>query len=381
MILTGADQIERYQNFLSGRVALAANLTARTQDGTATADVLRSICDLSILLAPEHGIRGTRAAGELFSDGADPVTGLPEVSMYAGDDKRVPKDIWQKVDTVVYDIQDVGCRYYTYISTLKHLIEDCAAQHKRLVVLDRPNPLGNRVQGWGNTPETRSFVGCWDIPVRYGLTCGEFALLYAREAKIDCDLHVLPCRNLTSTMTFRDWHRDWIAPSPNIPNFETALIYPGTCLIEGTNLSEGRGTDAPFFTIGAPFVNGDALTREFMKLHLPGVTAQPIRFTPAASKHAGVNCGGIRLHITEEGKLDPLAVGVHLLCTFKELYPDDLQLTDGEGMPFLSRLAGHREFEKDTWDAARLLAKAEADAAAFRERRQRAALYEGGNEC
>lgn len=373
MLRYGVDRASEFARLFTGRTALITSPTGRDSLGRSTSEVLRGICDLRLLLAPEHGIRGNRAAGEEFGAETDEETGLPVLSLYSGSSKRLPEEAFSLADTIVYDIQDVGCRFYTFISTLKLLIEDCAIHEKRLIVLDRPNPLGDRVEGSLLLPEMASFVGCHDIPVVYGLTCGEFARMAAAECHWDCDLHIIPCEGWTRNMTFPAWEKDWIKPSPNIPDYQTALIYPGTCLIEGTNLSEGRGTSAPFATIGAPFVDGELLCR---RLNIPGLQIEPVRFTPTTSKFAGTECNGIRLRITDEAAFHPTEFGLRLLHLLMTLYPNDLTLTPGEGLPFLSQLAGHREFEKPDWSPEDLIAAARKDCEAFRERKKKFQLYD-----
>lgn len=378
MLLFGADRISEFRHLFLGRVALLTAPTGRTRDNQSTIYVLKDQCDLRLLLAPEHGVRGDKPAGALFQDEIDPASGLCVRSLYTGNSKRLSPDTLNLFDTLVYDIADVGCRYYTFISTLRYCMEDCAAAGKRLVVLDRPNPLGDRVEGGLMTTDCISFVGIHTIPVCYGLTCGEVARMMNDELDIGCDLQVLPCGGLTRNMTFRDWDHYWIMPSPNIPRFETALLYPGTCLIEGTNLSEGRGTADPFAIIGAPYVDAELLTREFNALGCPGVTATPIYFTPTTSKHTGSLCGGIHLHIVEEDVLEPVAMGVKLLDLVRRLYPEDFRLIlpNGEwAIPFLSLLAGHREFENDTWDIASLLNRYRREQEAFLSRKAAYELY------
>lgn len=380
MILFGVDRISEFEDWLSGRVALLTTPTGRTADNRSTIDVLKEKCDLQLLLAPEHGVRGDKPAGAVFADEIDAPSGLPVCSLYTGGSKRLSAELLSKFDTLVYDVADVGCRYYTFISTLLYCIEDCAAAGKRLIVLDRPNPLGNRVEGGVLQSQTASFVGIYEIPVCYGLTCGELAVMMNEQLHLGCDLQVVPCRGLHREMTFRDWHRPWILPSPNIPRYETALLYPGTCLFEGTNCSEGRGTADPFAIIGAPFVDAEALTREFDKRALAGVAATPIYFTPTTSKHRGMICGGIHLHIMDEAALEPVKIGITLLDLMRRMYPEDFRflppIREG-GKPFISLLAGHRDFETSDWDADAILARYEQESETFRKQSKKFHIYGG----
>ena len=283
MVLFGVDRVAEFSHLLSGRVALLTGPSGRTSGNEPTIDVLKRCCDLRLLLAPEHGVRGDKAAGALFADETDPESGLTVRSLYTKTSKRLSAETLALFDTLVYDIADVGCRYYTFLSTLRYCIEDCAAAGKRLVVLDRPNPLGDRVEGGLLRPETASFVGGYEMPVCYGLTCGELAEMMNAELGCGCDLQIVPCANLTRACTFRDWGHYWVTPSLGIPRFETALLYPGTCLIEGTNLSEGRGTSDPFAILGAPFIRAEGFSRAFNALGCPGVEATPMYFVPTTS--------------------------------------------------------------------------------------------------
>ena len=378
MVQFGADRTAEFAHFFTGRVALLTGPSGRTRSNQSTIQVLKDRCDLQLLLAPEHGVRGDKAAGAFFADEIDPESGLPVCSLYTKESKRLSSQLLERFDTLVYDIADVGCRYYTFISTLYGCITDCAAAGKRLVVLDRPNPLGDRVEGGLLQEEVSSFVGCYPIPVCYGLTCGELARMMNAEQHLGCDLKIVPCANLTREMTFRDWNHYWVMPSLGIPRFETALLYPGTCLIEGTCLSEGRGTADPFAIIGAPFIEADRFSRSMNHLNLPGVVTTPVYFTPTTSKHQGQLCGGIHLHITDEKQLRPVELGVRLLDLLRKCYPDDFRLLppfrEG-GKPFLSLLAGHRAFEDPQWDAEEILNRYARECEDFRLRKSPYELY------
>ena len=379
MVLYGADRAQEYRNVFEGQVALLTGPSGRTSDNRPTIDVLKECCNLQLLLAPEHGVRGDKAAGALFEDEIDRESGLTVRSLYTKTSKRLSQETLSLFDMLVYDMADVGCRYYTFLTTLRYCIEDCAAAGKRLVVLDRPNPLGDRVEGGLLQPEVMSFVGGYQMPVCYGLTCGELAVMMNEELNCGCDLQVVPCGGLTRQMTFRDWGHCWVMPSVGIPRFETALLYPGTCLIEGTNLSEGRGTADPFGILGAPFIQAEEFARRFRAMKLPGVEATPVYFTPTASKHQGVLCGGIQLHIMDEKALRPVELGVRLLDLLRRIYPNDfafLPPVRQDGKIFLSLLAGHRDFENPDWDADDILARYEAESQAFQARKMRYERYE-----
>ena len=378
MVKFGIDRVGEYHHLLEGRVALITAPSGRTADNRSSIDRLKEVCDLRLLLAPEHGVRGDKGAGELFEDCIDQPSGLPMMSLYRKGSKGLSSQALELFDTLVYDIQDVGCRYYTFISTLKNAMEACARVNKRLVVLDRGNPLGGRVEGTTLLPDCRSFVGCWEMPQRYGLTCGEFAQMVNAEDNIGCDLYVVPCEGLTRSMTFPDWGRLWVMPSLAMPRYETALLYPGTCLFEGTNWSEGRGTADPFAIIGASGVDADRLSDAFNGLKLEGVVSTPVYFVPSASKHKGETCGGAHLHITDEKTLRPVELGYRLLDLARTLFPETFEIlppySEG-GKPFISLLAGNRELECDSWSVEEMLQRQEQDCAAFREKTEKYRLY------
>ena len=378
MVTFGADRVAEYTHLFTGRTALLTGPSGRTSGNEPTIDALNRCCDLRLLLAPEHGIRGDKAAGALFTDEVDKESGLPVRSLYTKTSKRLSAKTLALFDTLVYDIADVGCRYYTFLTSLRYCIEDCAAAGKRLVVLDRPNPLGDRLEGGVLRQETASFLGGYPMPVCYGLTCGELAVMMNQELGCGCDLHIVPCGGLTRGMTFRDWGHYWVMPSLNIPRFETALLYPGTCLIEGTNLSEGRGTADPFAVIGAPFVQAEAFSRAFSTLGCPGVVSTPVYFSPTTSKHEGTLCDGIHLHIIDETLLQPVSLGVKLLDLLRRMYPEDFRFLPpvrADGKPFISLLAGHRDFERPGWDAEALLDRYSQENEAFRQRKVPYELY------
>ena len=378
MVKFGIDRVGEYRHLLEGRVALITAPSGRTADNRSSIDRLKEVCDLRLLLAPEHGVRGDKGAGELFEDCIDQPSGLPMMSLYRKGSKGLSSQALELFDTLVYDIQDVGCRYYTFISTLKNAMEDCARANKRLVVLDRGNPLGGRVEGTTLLPDCRSIVGCWEMPQRYGLTCGEFAQMVNAEDNIGCDLYVVPCEGLTRSMTFPRWGRLWVMPSLAMPRYETALLYPGTCLFEGTNWSEGRGTADPFAIIGSPGVDADWLSDAFNGLKLEGVVSTPVYFVPSASKHKGDTCGGVHLHITDEKALRPVELGYRLLDLARTLFPETFEIlppySEG-GKPFISLLAGNRKLECGSWSVEEMLQRQERDCAAFREKAEKYRLY------
>ncbi len=382
MATYGVDHIAEYAGLLKdGRVALLTSITGRSSGNEATIDILRRMCNLTALLGPEHGVRGDQAAGALTGDYTDPATGLPVFSLYSPEGKRLRRHMLDAFDILVYDIQDVGLRFYTFVSTLCNMVEDCAAAGKRLVVLDRPDPLGGRVVEGGVLEDAyRSFVGCRPVPVRYGLTAGEFARMVNEKEKLGCDLHVVPCGGWRGG-PFPGWGQPvWQMPSLGLPTFEGTALYAGTCLFEGTALSEGRGTAAPFRIIGGPGIDGERMAREFAALGLPGAAATPVYFVPSTSKHQGTACGGLMLHVTDFEALRPVALGVTLLDLFQRLYPEQsgfLPPVEPGRRPFISLLTGCGEFVPG-WDREAVLARWERESRAFAEEKAAYHLYERG---
>ena len=321
-------QTNEYDELLTDkRLALITNPTGVDSNFNSAIDLLNEKFNLTALFSPEHGVRGDAAAGALIDSYVDPITGIPVYSLYRKDSQSLTEDMLDTFDVLIYDLQDLGARYYTYPYSLLNVMEDCAKANKTVVVLDRPNPLGG-LEVEGNILETefKSFVGGYEMANRYALTIGEFALM-ANDAKdINVDLHIVKMDGWERDMLWPDTGLHWVSPSPNIPTFETALLYPGTCLIEGTNLSEGRGTALPFKQVGASFITDpEALVRELNKLDIPGVKFRPTHFTPSMSKEEGKLCGGVEYYVLDYHEFKPLRAGLQVLYKIKELYPDDFE--------------------------------------------------------
>lgn len=274
------------------------------------------------LFAPEHGIDGRAQDMVTVGDEVHPETGLPAKSLYGRSRESLSPSSADlaDIDVLVCDLQDVGSRYYTFVWTLCLAMEACARAGKRVVVCDRPNPLGAGREGELPDPGFLSFVGLHPIPVRHGMTAGEIARLYCREKGLDLDLRVVPMRGWARSA---GWPRGtaWVAPSPNMPTLETALVYPGGCLVEGTNLSEARGTTRPFEQIGAPFLDAEALAEALEAAGLPGVRFRPVHFLPAFQKHAGQTCHGVFLHVTDRGAFRPYETGLRVLEAARRIAP------------------------------------------------------------
>lgn len=379
MVRTGADHIKEYTGWLKdARVGLVTGITGRDSKNRSTIENIKEICDLTVLFGAEHGVRGDMGAGEDVCTYVDKATGLTVYSLYGSAGKRLTPEMLDTFDILVYDIQDVGVRFFTFISTLHHVLEDCAKAGKTLIVLDRPDPLGGTVVEGGILDMAYgSFVGCYPLPARYGLTCGELAEMMNEEQKLGCDLRIVPCTGWKRNSLFSDWGTVWQAPSPALMTFDTTLLYAGLCLVEGTNLSEGRGTAAPFRIIGADYVDAEELTSAFNGAGLCGVTATPVWFTPTASKHQGEKCGGILLHVTDKEAIRPITVSITLLDIIRKLYPDKYRILppykEG-GRPMISLLSGSDTLSGD-WDKEEVLSVYEKESGIFKERKNKFHLY------
>lgn len=322
-LLTGASGVTR--NLTPTIAALQAHPQAR----------------LVALFGAEHGIRGEAPAGEHVAAGRDAATGLPVYSLY-GETREPTDEMLEGLEAILVDLQDVGLRYYTYPSTVRAVLYAAARRALAVVVLDRPAPLsGTIVEGPVAAPDFRSFVGAALVPVRHGLTVGELALWMNAHDGIGADLRIVAMDGWRRDMWFDATGLPWVPPSPNIPTLRSCLAYTATCLIEGTNVSEGRGTAQPFELIGAPWVEPAALAARLNERNLPGVRFRPAWFRPTASKHAGHTCGGVQLHIVDPPAFEGVRTGLHLLAALRSLYPDAMAWRGGESHPyFLDLLLG-----------------------------------------
>jgi uncharacterized protein YbbC (DUF1343 family) len=306
-VRTGLEELLRRPSRVRGqRIGLLANPTAVTPDLVHAALHLRGLkgAKLAALFGPEHGVFANAQDLEEIGDLKDGRTGLRVFSLYGR--TRIPTPgMLAGIDVLVFDLQDVGSRYYTFVYTMLYAMRACARHGVRFMVLDRPNPIGGvRVQGNVLDPRYLSFVGLHPLAVRHGMTVGELALMFARELDLSLDLEIVPMKGYRRAMDFEDTGLPWVLPSPNMPTVDTAYVYPGGCLIEGTNLSEGRGTTRPFHLVGAPWLDPWKLADDLDRAGLEGFGFRPCYFTPTFQKHAGVTCGGVEVHVTDRGKVD-----------------------------------------------------------------------------
>ena len=365
------------------RIGLVTSPAAIAPDFHHAVDILVEEMNLGVvaLFGPEHGLRGTAQAGDHVGSTVDPRTGLPIYSLYGA--SRTPSAaMLEGIDILLVDLPDIPVRYATYASTVFNLVEAAADHGPELVLLDRPNALtGVVIQGNILDPAFRSFVGGHTVPIRHGLTIGELTRLYAREHGLP-EPRVIVMEGWRREMWFDATGLPWVLPSPNMPTLDTVTLYPGTCVIEGTNLSEGRGTTRPFEMIGAPWIDADALTASLRALSLRGIGIRPCSFVPTFSKHAGQLCHGAQIHITDRQVLDSPALGVHLLATVRALDPNRfawIEPNDDDRPHFIDLLAGtdrlRRALEEETSVGA-IIDAWRAEAASFRERHAAVALYD-----
>ena len=322
----GIDNIDENIFLFQGkRVGLITNNTGYNSEFKSTIDIFNEKTNLNALYSPEHGIRGEIQAGEIVENYIDESTGIIVYSLY-GKNKRPREEILNDIDILVFDIQDVGARFYTYLYTMAYAMESCRDFNKEFVVLDRPNPInGQEVEGNILNEEYSSFVGRYPIPQRYGLTIGEVANLFNDEFAIGCNLKVIPMKNWERTMYYEDTGLNWIMPSPNMPSVDTSVVYTGTCIFEGTNISEGRGTTKPFEIIGAPWLDPYEISDIMNNMDLEGVRFRPLFFVPTFSKHCGKLCKGVQIHVTDRQKFKAVKTGLFLYDIIRKASGDKFE--------------------------------------------------------
>jgi len=346
-VTTGAQVLlnEHLEELSGKRVGLVMNPTARVHGAHMLDTLQASGVNVTALFAPEHGFRGDAGAGETIEDGIDQTTGLPVYSLYGSTKKPTP-EMLEKVDMLLFDMQDVGARFYTYNVTLGNIIEAAASQNIPVWVLDRPNPAGgDYISGWMLQDKHKSFVGAYPIPMIHGMTLGELAKMMVGERWIanaeQAQLRVIPMQGWKRAMRWPDTGLHWTPPSPNLPTFEHAFVYLGTVLFEGVTISEGRGTPDPFLTIGAPGTELGMSDIAELRGAFSGVSIERISFTPhsipgkaAHPDFEGEKCYGIELQVTDPDAFDPLRLGMKLFKTILEATPD------AEVSSFIEKLTG-----------------------------------------
>ena len=388
MVTIGIDRIEEapYRSLLQGkRIGLVTNASGLSPryGWRGTVEVMAPRYTVTALFAPEHGVRGVLGPGEKVSHGVDALSGIPTYSLFedmvfAGADEAstdkaympAPESL-RDIDLLFFDMQDVGSRYFTYASTLFYTMRAAAAAGIPLVVADRPNPLGGEVvEGCRQDESCRSFIGLARVPIRHGLTLGELARYYNGAYGLGCDLTVIPMEGWERSMLWQDCGLPFVKPSPNLPTPASILVYNGTCMLAGTNATEGRGTTTPFTTVGAPYVNPLELADALDALRLDGLRFSPTHFIPAFSKHQGEVCGGVDIHITDPYALRAVSLGLHLIRTLQALYPEDFAFrapATPDGRWHIDLSTGNDILRTTQRSAAEICTAWQTDAESFRE--------------
>jgi len=381
-VLLGNDVLlrEHLSEIQGKRLGLVANTASVTGDLVPLHFVLHKHPRLSLtkLFSPEHGFQTAVQDALPVPDGKDPATNLPVYSLYGKAKAPTPKML-KGIDLLLFDLQDAGLRFYTYLSTLYYCLQACARARIPVLVLDRPNPLtGARVQGPVLEPKFSSFVGIAPIPLRHGMTLGELALYLNEVYRFRADLKIIPMKGWMRGMWFDQTGLKWVPPSPNLPSFESALVYPATCLIEGTNLSEGRGTPRPFEQIGAPWVDPAGLTYDLNALGLGGIRFSPATFTPTSDRYRGRICFGVEVDLTDRKLFDPVAAGVSILKVLLKTYPDKFSWRKEGRRYFIDLLMGTDLIRKGLEEGKSVSGLRDPDAVGtrrFLERRKKFLLY------
>jgi len=372
-VFNGVDQAahEGWARLRGMKVGLITNHTGQTRQRETTIDLIHHSdrVNLISLFSPEHGIRGE--LDEKVADGVDARTHLPIHSLYGEHRQPLPEQL-EGLDALVFDIQDIGSRYYTYISTMGLAMEAAAKAGIAFIVLDRINPIGGSQVAGPVLIGERDFVGFHDIPIRHGMTVGELALLFMAEKKLDLDLRIIPMRHWRREDSFESTGLPWTPPSPNMRNPKQALLYPGVGILETTNLSVGRGTDTPFEIIGAPYIHDRDLAAALNALKMPGVAFTPIVFTPTASIFKETPCQGVYISITDRDEVQPVRLGVQLALTLQQLYPDQWET---KGLNRLLRHVPTRDGIEQGLPMDAVIDSWEADLKAFGSRRAKVLLY------
>ncbi len=366
----GIDNIRQADCWLSNKnnVGLITNYTGLDSNFRRTVDILNERYNLAKVFAPEHGLEGVAQANDDIPNEVDKVSGLSVVSMFGFD--VVEDKLFEGIDVVAFDIQDIGLRTYTYISVLAKAMKLCKDKGIPVIVFDRYNPLGLRkTSGTLLDEEFSSIIGMYELPLRHAMTVGEYARYINAEKKIGCELYVVPCENLTREDDFFTLNLPWLQPSPNMPSFLTALVSVGTMMFEGTNVSEGRGTTRPFEMIGAPWIDSVSLSDMMNEKKLPGVYFRPASFVPTFSKYVGERCNGVQVLITDYETFEPFYCGLSLMDTIRNQYKEF------DTRKLLKESMGTDEFLLDTFQIDKFVEKHRHKIEEFLKRTEKYRLY------
>lgn len=374
-IKLGIDCIDEHLHiFKDKRVGLITNATGYNSEGKSSISILQEKTNLVLLFSPEHGLNGNFKEGALIDNSTDKASSLKIYSLY-GKQKKPTKEMLKDIDVLCFDIQDVGSRFYTYIYTMAYAMQACAENEKTFVVFDRPNPIGDAVEGFILQDEFSSFVGLYPIAQRHGMTVGELSLMFNKEFGINCNLKIIPLKNWRRSSYFDELSLIWLPTSPNIPNAETALIYSGICIFEGTNVSVGRGTTLPFHYIGAPFINANELSNRLNAEKLKGVRFFPAYFTPNSSIYKDEACEGIYIAITDKNAFKPVRTAIKIFNIIKKLHPNFKINDEKLKRCGLNLLFGNALLTEKNIDEKALFKAMEADEKKFIKMKQAYLLY------
>lgn len=378
-VYSGIDNIKQHDSVLVGkRIGLITNPTGVNRSLKPTIDILNEEYNLVCMMSPEHGVRGDLQAGDKVETYNDSKTGLPVYSLY-GQSCHIKQEIMDTLDVIVFDIQDVGARFYTYMYTLSYAMEDAAKAGKTVVVLDRPNPISCiNPQGTVLDHKFASFVGRFEIATRYGMTMGEYALYINSEMDINCNLYVVPLSGYSKDFYYDDTDLFWISPSPNLPTIDSCVCYIGTCLFEGTNMSEGRGTTKPFETIGAPWLKADEVISSIEKYNLTGFKLRETYFKPTFSKHQNELCRGIQIHITDRKSFEPFKLGIILVDTIRRMHDEFefLPAIKDNDVRFIDLLLGTNILRENDFNPTEFFATQQPKLNAYAEKISKYSLYD-----
>ena len=386
-VLSGIDRIDTVAHLLQGkRVGLMTNPTGIDHHLKSTIDIVARRFNLTALFAVEHGIRGDLQNGQAFDHMVDPATGVTVYCVF-GKDAHLTDEMLDTFDVLLFDIQDIGVRFYTYIFSMGYAMEACTRAGKSMIVLDRINPIGGlKTCGTILDPAHKSFVGDYELPSRYALTCGELALYIRDYLHLTLDLTVVPLQGWERWMYQDDTDVPWVIPSPNLPTLETALTYIGMCIFEGTNISEGRGTTQPFQIAGAPFLDGAKLESAMEGYDLPGIHFRRTSFCPSFHKYKGELCHGVQMHIINREICDPFAAGMILLDEIRKQAGEHFQIiprfgysADNAANPGaykMDQLLGLNDYRLGLKTTAQILSEHAPRVAAFAKAAEKYHLYQ-----
>ena len=350
-IKLGIDKLLRNLEDLHGKnVALLTNATGISGDLILNLDLLMGNgINIVKLFGPEHGIWGVAADGTVVENEIEPKYKIPIFSLY-GKTQRPNSEMLEGIDVVIYDIQDVGLRFYTYIYTLAYMMEECGKRGIKMIVLDRPNPLSGKVEGPVIKKKFESFVGGYDLVLRYGLTVGELAIYYNKTFDMNVDLEVIKMEGWNRSMYYDETGLFWSTPSPNLPSLEHVILYEGLCLLEGINVSVGRGTVHPFKYMGAPWINSQRLMKEMQKIKHHGIEFRERMFVPLTSKYKGELCNGLEFFVGNRRELKPIELTLNLIRIIKKLHPQRFKWEVSNGKYHFDLLIGNQIYRENIND-------------------------------